>query len=150
MKKIGSVVVIGLLIAAVAVPVMAWGPERGGSGGYGGGPGSCWRHGGGYGADLTPDQEAKLDTLEQQFENDTQALRNNIRSKARELDTLIGSENPDPEKASALQKELSSLRAEMEQKRLSFRLSRKEIAPTQGRWSGGSMRGPTGNGPCWN
>jgi len=150
MKKIGSVVVIVLLVAAVAVPVMAWGPGRGWFGGNGGGPGSCWRNGGGYGAELSPDQKVKLDSLEQKFENDTNALRNSIWSKTRELDAFLGSENPDPAKASALQNELSALRAEMEQKRLSSRLSSKEIAPNQGRFFGGSGRGPAGNRPCWN
>jgi zinc resistance-associated protein len=148
MKKIGTLVMVGLLVAALAMPVLAWGPGRGG--GFGGGPGSCWRQGGGPAADLSPEQEAKLDELAQKFENETSALRNEIRTKSRELNLLLNSATPDSAKAIALQRELSDLRAQMDQKRLEYRLTTKEIAPAQAGWFGGFMKGPGGRGPCWN
>ncbi len=78
---------------------------------------------------------------------------------------MLDSSTPDAEKATALQKEISDLKAKMAEKRLSYDLEVRKIAPdTQerrygrgyGRGYGRSMMGEgprtggRGQGPCWN
>jgi zinc resistance-associated protein len=154
MKKVGMISGVVLLAALVAYPVFAWGPGWGGGpmmgyggygggpmmgyGGNGGGPGSCWNGGRGYGnpgygnpayGNLTDEQEKQLDDLNRKFFDETASLRNDIWKKTNELDVLLDSPNPDVEKSKALQKELSDLRAQMAEKRLSYNLEARKIAP---------------------
>jgi zinc resistance-associated protein len=154
MKKVGMISGLVLLAALVAYPVLAWGPGWGGGpmmgyggygggpmmgyGGNGGGPGSCWNGGRGYGnpgygnpayGNLTDEQEKQLDDLNRKFFDETASLRNDIWKKTNELDVLLDSPNPDVEKSKALQKELSDLRAQMAEKRLSYNLEARKIAP---------------------
>jgi zinc resistance-associated protein len=154
MKKVAVISGLVLLAALVAYPAFAFGPPWGwggpmmgyggyggpmmGYGSYGGGPGACWNYGRGYGnpgygnrayGNLTDEQEKQLDELNQKFFNETASLRNDIWKKTNELNVLMDSPNPDVEKVKALQKELSDLRANMAEKRLSYDLEARKIAP---------------------
>jgi Spy/CpxP family protein refolding chaperone len=149
-------------------PMMGYGYGGGpmmGYGGYAGGPGSCSNYGRGYGnpgyGNLTDEQERQLDDLNHKFFDETASLRNDIWQKTNELNVLLNSPNPDIEKSKALQKELSDLRAKMAEKRLSYDLEARKIAPDTRyaqRWGygyghmmgWGPRMGGYGPGACWN
>ena len=132
MRRIVTIAGIVLLVAAIAVPAFAhgrgWGKGHYKTGYWQGSPGSCWQKGSGY-ENLTEEQRSQLDKLHQKFRDENAQLRNEIRSKSAEFNTLLNSSNPDAEKAMALQKEVSDLRAKMAQNRLNFQLEARKIAP---------------------
>jgi zinc resistance-associated protein len=70
-----------------------------------------------------------LDTLNKKFHDETAELRNDLWNKRGELSALLNSPNPDAEKAKALQKEISDLRANLAEKRLDFELEERKVAP---------------------
>ena len=189
MKKLVVISALVLLASVVAYPVFARGPGWGwggpmmgsggygggpmmGSGGYGGGPGSCWDYGRGYGnpgygnpdnGNLTEEQEKNLNALNRKLFDETASLKSEIWQKSDELEELLDSSTPDVGKATALQKEISDLKAKMAEKRLSYELEARKIAPNvpetrygrgYGRGYGRSMMGGgprgLGQGPCWN
>ena len=121
-----------MLVAAIAYPVFACGPEQGRGhhmkGDWGRGPGDCMRSGGGY-KKLTDEQRTQLDNLHQKFYDETADIRSGIWSKSGELNILMNTSTPDPEKAKTLQKEIGALKAKMAEKRLEFELDARKIAP---------------------
>jgi zinc resistance-associated protein len=158
MRKALSIIGTLLLVAAIAIPVYARGQGGGKSHqrmGYGKANSCyCWQQGKVY-DNLTDEQRRQLQELYQTFSNEKARLRNEIRSKSAELNTLLNSPNPDDEKAKAFQKEISDLRAKLDQKRVNFRLEVRKIAPDVqfGRkYSKGYARNMKGRGPsrCWN
>jgi Spy/CpxP family protein refolding chaperone len=107
--------------------------------GSGGGPG--WNKGGdgpGFADELTEDEIGKLKEERKAFLNETKDLRNDIYAKDLELKAEIAKKNPDLEKASKLQKELSGLNTEFDQKMLQHRIKMKKICPAAER---GCMHG---------
>jgi zinc resistance-associated protein len=107
---------------------------------------------------LTEEQRSQLQKFHQEFYDKTAKLRTEIMSKRAELGILLNTSNPDAEKAKALQKEISDLRAQLAQEMISFQLEARKIAPDlrlgrgycQGGW-GHHKRGygsPMGHG--WN
>ena len=150
MKKLVTVLGLFLLVGVMAYPVFARGP---GWGYGGGGPGSCWQDQGGN-PGVTPEQQQKLNALDQKFFNETSATRSSIWNKQNEMTVLLNGENPDPAKLRTLQKEISGLKAQMAEKRLAYRLETRKAAP-QGAYGGGYGSGRGGNrgnggGRCWN
>ncbi|MBW2341164.1 MAG: periplasmic heavy metal sensor [Deltaproteobacteria bacterium] len=132
MKRIVTIAGIVLLVAAIAVPAFShgrgWGKAHNDMGYGHGGPGYCWQQGSGY-ENLTEEQRGQLDKLRQEFRDENAQLRDKIRAKSAEIKVLLNSSNPDPEKASALQKEISDLRTQMDQSRLNLQLEERKIAP---------------------
>ena len=160
MKKLVTIIGVMLLAGVIAYPVFAHGPGWGRGyhmRGYGGGPGACWQGDGGA-RGLTRDQRGRLDELDQKFFKETGNLRNEIWSKNAELDRLLNAQNPDEGKIKSLQKEIGTLRNQMAEKRLNYRLEARKVAPegyydgNAGRYSGGrgGSRGNYGPGGCWN
>jgi Spy/CpxP family protein refolding chaperone len=150
MKRIVTIAGIILLVAAIAVPAFShgrgWGKGHHNMGYAHGSPGYCWQQGSGY-ENLTEEQRGQLDKLRQKSWDENAQSRDKIRSKSAELNALLSSSNPDPEKAAALQKEVSDLRAQTAQNRLSLQLEARKIAPEvrfgtgYGRSYGPHMRG---------
>ncbi len=170
------VVMIVLVLGLVAVlgftaPSFAgWG--RGGYGGSCDGPGyeNCPRWGnpeqGGYAGNLTDEEIATLQKERNAFFEQTRELRDNLYQKKLELRSELAKQTPDSQKAADLQKEISQLEGELDQKALDQRLKmRKENPNLYGRGFGRGMgsgygrgqgygpgpgygRGP-GRGPCW-
>jgi zinc resistance-associated protein len=136
MKRLAVILGSVMLVAAIAYPVFAWGPGMGRGQGQGisdnrgGGPGSCWRYDRGY-SNLTQEQQSALGQLNEKFFNETEPLRNEIRAKSDEMNTLLNAPDPDAEKAKALQKEIIDLRGKMAEKRLDFRLEARKINPDE-------------------
>lgn len=154
MKKL--LVIFGsiILIAAMAYPVSAWGPGRGGGYHMGyGGPGLCRYYDRGYDK-MTEAQRSQLDNLYQKSFDKTAPLRTQIWTKSGELDTLLGTSSPDPDRVRSLQKEISDLKGKMAQERINAELEARKIAPKGDyfrgnrrahRWHGGGY-GPGGCG----
>ena len=150
MKKLATIVGILLLAGAVAIPVMAWGPGMG----WGRHMMGYWDNGPGYGTDygnLTSDQQSRLDALDRKFYDETRNLRDQIWTKSEQLDVALNSATPDSEKAKTLQKEISDLRASLDEKTFNYELEARKIVPGQqagygnGGWYG-HHRGPYGPG----
>lgn len=159
MKKLVTVLGVLLLVGVIAYPVFARGSGWGrgcagwGSGGWQEGARDCWRDQGSS-STLPLEQQQQLSSLDQKFNNETSTLRNNIRSKQNEMSLLLNGENPDASKLQALQKEISTLKSQMADKRLAYRLETRKVAP-QGAYGGGYGRGRGGyggnrGGSCWN
>lgn len=160
MKKLTAIVCTLLLVGALAVPVLAWGPGSGWGrhhmmGYRGDGPG----YGRGYSENLTAEQRSRLDSLDRKFYNETEDLRDQIWTKSRELDSVLSTSDPDLEKAKALQREINELSAKLDEKTLQYEVETRKIAPDQpGYGYGGGYaphmrgynRGSGYAGYCWN
>jgi len=153
MKRLTTVLGVTGLVAALAVPVFAWGPGWGRGhhmmGSWGSAPGYGWDEERGY-SDLTQEQRTRLGQLERKFYDETAKLRNELWAKDRELDALLSGANPDLQTAKALQRDINDLRAKLEEKGLEYELEARKAAP-DGRLAGGygsPMMGPgAGYGP---
>ncbi len=132
MKRLITVIGIVLLAGVIAIPVLAhgpgWGRGRHMMGDSGDRPGYGSEYGRGY-DQLTKDQRNQLDQLNRRSYDETAQLRNQLWDKSGELNTLLNSSNPDVDKARALQKEISELRAKLDQVRINFELEANKINP---------------------
>lgn len=132
MKRLVGIIGIVLLIGVTAAPLMAHGPgwERGDRGrdGRGGDLATCPFFGNGY-ARLTDEQRTKLDTLNKQFYDETALLRNELRAKRYELNSVLNAVAPDATKAKAVQKEISDIQAKLADKRIEFEVEVRKINP---------------------
>ena len=147
MKRLLIAVGSLLLVASLAVPLLAHGPgwNQGHHmrGYWGSDRGSRWDYGRGY-KDLSKEEQSQLKDLDRKFYNETDRLRNEIQSKSTELNSYLNSTNPDSQKLKALQRELSDLRSEMDEKRLTYELEARKILPDT-RFRGGYGKGYYGH-----
>lgn len=151
-----SVAVIGFAVNAFAHDGMGYGGMGYGDGWGHRGPG--WHHRNAYGPgyDANPMTQEELQLFREKreaFLKETEQLRTNLFDKERELQNELAKTEPDAKKASGLQKEISALRSDLDQKRISHRIEMKKINPNAGRgyMRGGPMSGfgPRGGGHCW-
>ena len=132
------------------------------------GPGPGWHHRG-WGAgdysynrgNLSEDDYKKMDEERQAFLKDTEALRQKMYEKELALRSELAKETPDAKRAAEVQKEISELMSQFDQKRLDHRIKMKEIVPYAGRgyrmgggpmgygMGRGSMGYGGGRGSCW-
>jgi Spy/CpxP family protein refolding chaperone len=134
MKKVATGLGILLLVAVFAFPVFGRGPGWGsgwGHGycvnqGYGGGQGGPM---GGYGAglNLTEEQSAKIRSLREAHQKDVTPLRSELFAKRAELRALWAQTNPDKDAILAKQKEVSTLRDQMREKKTTHRLEMRSL-----------------------
>jgi periplasmic protein CpxP/Spy len=146
MKKITltlTAVALGLLLASQA---FAWGPGPGKDKGYG----TC-RESGLERLNLTDNQKAKIEALQNANAKATRPLREKMFDKSVELRRLWLQANPDKDKITAAQKELRTLREQMEDKVTALRLEiHKMLTPEQkeklanSHWGRGHGFGPRG------
>jgi len=129
MKKLMTIVGIASLGALLVVPAMVW-AQGWGPGHMRGfwGRGSGYRPNGNY-AQVTPEQNEKLADLNRKFFDDTQELRSQLWSKRTELSAALSQANPDTAKVDELQKQISDLRSQLDQKRINYQLEARKIAP---------------------
>jgi Spy/CpxP family protein refolding chaperone len=151
-SKIGIVAVVFTVgIAAVA---LAHGWDGSGYGGYVMGPGMMG-YGPGYGGhmmgygpygngNLSPQDTTKLEQSQQKFFNDTNDLRNSIQEKQFALNQELQQTNPDRDKVTNLQKELSQLESQFDQRALEHQLELRKNFPENALGMG---YGRGGN--CW-
>ncbi len=138
-------------VALIASGATAWAEKGQGYGDGSRGCGGCghYQRGCGYGqgaggSDLTAEQREQLAAERQAFMAATQAERQDLYAKQMALKAEVAKSDPDPEAAAALQKEISQLAGDLDQKRLAHILSMRKIDPDAGR--GFFMEG-RGGGP---
>jgi Spy/CpxP family protein refolding chaperone len=159
MIKFTNIVGITLLSALLVVPIAVWAHGWGMGGGWNH-HGSGWHHRGHYGEygygpgnDLTKEEYRQLEEKRESFFRETQEIRNNLYEKQRELENELEKSEPDAAKASRLQKEISDLRAQFDQKRIDHMIEMRKLSPNIGRGfrSEGPKRGygPYSSGHCW-
>ena len=146
MKKLTltlTTVALGLLLTSQA---FAWGPGPGKDRGYG----PC-REAGLERLNLTDAQKVKIEALQDANDKATKPLREKTFDKAVELRKLWLQANPNKDKITAVQKELRTLRNEMEDKTTALKLEiRKVLTPEQNEklansgWGRGPGFGPRG------
>jgi Spy/CpxP family protein refolding chaperone len=159
------------VLAIAATSFAGWGKGHRGYG-YHMGPGYGMHRGwsdrpGGFGgqryqSDLSEEDIARLENERQAFFDATSGLRENLYQKELELRSELAKAEPDAEKAAGLQKEISNLESELDQKRLEHRIKMRKAFPRfgagnygygpRGRGMGRGMYGGGGYGPgsCWN
>jgi len=161
MKRLFVLLGSVLLVSSLAVPLLAHGPGFGRGphmmGPWGADSGYCGQHKRGYG-NVTEEQRSKLQELDRKFFNETTTLRNEIMTMSDELNNMLNRADPDPEKAKALQRSLSEVRAKMDEKRLAYTLETRTIIPElrfRHRYGWGRYHkrsygsGMYGTGSCW-
>ena len=155
---IASIAVLGIGINAFAHGGMGWGGglghHRGGmhyQGGYGNGPVD----------QLNPEDYKQFEQKREAFFNETQDIRTGLFEKERELQNELAKDEPDMARASELQKEISDLQSQFDQKRIEHMVEMRKLNPNAGRGykSGGPMMGSggprmgsgynRGGGYCW-
>jgi zinc resistance-associated protein len=124
MNTLGKIIVAAAIVGVVgfaATSFAGWGRGWGG-GGYclGQGPGSGRWGGGapGYQGNLNDQDIDKLNKERQAFFEDTRELREKLYQKELELRSEMAKQDPDVNKAVALQKEVSELQGQLDQKRV--------------------------------
>jgi zinc resistance-associated protein len=151
-KHITAILLVLAIVGIVgfSAPSFAgWGRGGGGNcpmagGGYGPGGGA----GPGAGADLTDEEIAALQKERSAFFEQTRDLRDNLYQKGLELRAEMAKQNPDAKKAAELQKEVSGLEGELDQKRLDQRLKMQKDNPKlYGKGFGRGMGPGYGRGP---
>jgi len=157
-------VIVGLAIVAIigfaATSYADWGRGGGRGGGYCRGPAAGFGPGagmgpGGYGAQgnqlsLSDEQIDKLNKQRQAFFEDTRTVRDDLYQKKLELRSELAKKDPDVNKASQLQQEISNLQSQLAQKRIEQRIQMKKEFPElaeRGYRSGGRGYGRRGMGP---
>jgi len=112
-----------------------------------------WHHGGygehaepgfGYRRNLSEEELQKLEKERLNFFEATKDLKAKLYQKGLEIRSELAKETPDTKKAAGLQKEISELKAELDQKRLAHYFNVRKINPDIGRgFRGGyGMMGP--------
>jgi len=147
-KNLTKTLIVLTLVAIMGIGVTAFADKGKGKGkamyaqsGQYGGDGSGY--GRGYGkrgfmGNLSEEEIAKLNEERSAFFKATQDLRQNIYQKRLELNSELAKKNPDPKKAGVLQKELSGLQGQLDQKRIENRIRMNKINPGFGRMGPGS------------
>ena len=147
---VASIALVGLTINAFA----HGGMSRGGGWGH---HGQGWHHQGEYGPgyddQLTKEEYSQFDQKREAFFKETQELRSNLFEKERELQNELAKDEPDASKASRLQKEISELQAQFDQKRIDHMIEMRKLNPNidRGYMQGGPMMGygSYGGDYCW-
>jgi zinc resistance-associated protein len=173
MNKLGKIIVVVAIIGIVGGIVGFAATSFAGWGRGSGGGGNCWGQGGGWGQrgsaapgsqrNLSDQNIDKLNQERQAFFEDTRELREKLNQKRLELRSEIAEQDPDVNKALALQKEVSDLEGQLDQKWVEHRIKMQKENPDffAGRGAGrGYGYGPRGKGmgrgfggcggDCWN
>jgi Spy/CpxP family protein refolding chaperone len=119
--------------------------------------GQGWHHrgyyGSGYDDQMSKEQFKQFEQKREAFFKDTQDLRTKLYDKERELQKELSKDDPDAAKASGLQKEISELQSQLDQKRINHMVEMRKLAPNTNRgfMRGGPMMGygPRSGGYCW-
>ena len=149
-KNLSKTLIVLTLIAIMGTGVTAFADQGKGrvnarytqSGQYGCNGSGYERYHRGYGnhgfmGNLSEEEVAKLDEERNAFFKATQDLRQNIYQKRLELNSELAKKNPDPKKAKAIQKELSGLKGQLDQKRIEHRIRMNKISPDLGQMGPG-------------
>ena len=149
---IASIAVLGIGINAFAHG--GWGHHRGNmhyQGAYGNGPVG----------QMNTEEYKQFEQKREAFFSETQDIRTSLFEKERDLQNELAKDEPDVAQASRLQKEISGLQSQFDQKRIEHMVEMRKLTPNAGRGfksdgsgkrSGGPMMGygnNRGGGYCW-
>ena len=150
-KTILIAAVILLTSGAIAFAHGPYGAKRH-MGGYDGhmmgyGPGWGWQRGF---EGLSEKEANEIEVAREQFYNDTKELRGKIDEKVIGLRNEMAKDNPDGGKVAELQKALSDLKADFDQKAVAHQLKMRKILPKSAHGRGYGRGGGRGyGGHCW-
>ena len=113
----------GLVVVLMGFGVNAF-AQMGRGAGMGGGSGM-----GSGSSNLTDDQIQQMQAEQNAFRTATDDIRQQLNEKRQALHTELAKQTPDAATAEALQKEISDLQAQFDQKRLTHILEMKKIDP---------------------
>ena len=155
---IASIAVLGIGINAFAHGGMGrgggWGHHRGDMQYQG-------SYDNGYMNRMTPEEFKQFEQKRNAFFNETEEIRTGLIEKERELQNELAKDEPDVAQASRLQKEISDLQSQFDQKRIENMVEMRKLNPNAGRgfMSGGPRMGSRGTmmgygnnrggGYCW-
>lgn len=143
-NKTGKIFMVLAIVAVLGIAVTSFAGWGRGHGGYGShmGPGygmhRGWAdgprgYGGrGYQSDLSAEDITRLDKERQAFFEATSDLRENLYQKELELRSELAKTEPDAKKAAGIQKEISNLESQFDQKRLEHRIKMRKDFPRSG------------------
>ena len=167
-SKTGKILMVLAIVAVFAIAATSfagWGRGHRGYGMHGGwGQGPRGYDAEGYQSDLSEDDIAKLDKERQTFFEATSDLKEELYQKELELRSELAKPEPDAKKAAGIQKQISNLESQLDQKRLDHRIKMRKDFPQsgyrgdgygpRGRGMGRGMYGGggygRGGGACWN
>ncbi len=115
----------GMVVVGAVVVLMGFGGNA--FAGTANGPGNPGM--GAAGAGLTDDQVKQMESERNAFQTATKDILHQLNEKRQALNTELGKQTPDAAAATALQKGISDLQAQFDQKRLTHILKMKKIAP---------------------
>ena len=156
--KAVAVVAIAGIVGFAATSFAGWGRGGGNCQGQGSGWGQRGVAPSDYQANSSDEQITRLDKERQAFFEATRNLRENLYQKELELRSELAKEDPDAQKATGLQAEISDLTAQLDQKRIDQRLKMQKENPEffagrgygmgqgYGKGGGGMGRGFQGRG----
>ncbi len=153
-----KIVFIGLIsIALLGIGINAFAHRGMGWGGGSDQQGSGWHHRGGYGAgpndSVSKEEYKQFEEKREAFLKETREIRASLVEKEQALQGELAKSEPDAAKASGLQKEISELQSQFDQKRIDHMVEMRKLNPKAGRgfMRGGSMmgKGRRGGGNCW-
>jgi len=141
-----SVTLIIFSINAFAHSGMGWGHH-----------GSGWHHQDGYypgnTGRMTQEEDEQFDQKREAFFRETQSIRDHLYRKGLELENELAKPEPNLGKASQLQKEISELQSQFDQKRIAHMVEMRKLNPNAGRgyMHGRNMMGGKyyRGGYCW-
>jgi Spy/CpxP family protein refolding chaperone len=147
MKKhlFSRMVVVGAVVVLMGYGVNVYAGMGKGPGGHGMGTTS---------ANLTDEQIKQMESERNAFQTATKGLRQQLNEKRQALQSELAKQAPDAATCAAIQKDISDLQTQFDQKRLTHVLEMKKIDPNfaEGRGMGPNMghgMGPgKGLGPC--
>lgn len=147
---IAAVAVIGFAVHAFAHGGMGWG---GGMGHRGMGMHYQGDYGPGYDDQMSKEQYQQFEQKRETFFKDTRELRADLYEKERSLQNELAKDEPDAAKASGMQKDISRLQSQLDQKRIDHMIEMRKLNPNAGSgyMHNGPMMGygPRGGGYCW-
>jgi Spy/CpxP family protein refolding chaperone len=164
MNKIKTTLIIIAFVATAGIVSIAFAHGGWGENGYGGhmmghgynmgpgmmgyGPGYGRYDRGNYPADLSKEDGNKLQQARDKFLDETRTLRNQIRDKQFALNDELDKANPDKANVAKLQRAISKLQSDYDQKTLAYRLEVRKILP-EGARDYGYGYGPGYDGCAW-
>jgi Spy/CpxP family protein refolding chaperone len=137
-----------IVVVAVAVLIGSGVNAFAGMGKGAGNPGMCAAN-----ANLTDDQIKKMESERTAFLLATKDIRQQIHDKRQALQAELAKQTPDALTCATIQKEISDIQSQFDQKRLTHILEMKKVDPNftdgkgMGRSMGHGMGSPSGGGP---
>ena len=123
-----------IIIAIIPISLIIFGINAFAHSGMGWGHhGFGWHHQDRYYADntsrMSPEEYQKIEQAREEFFKDTQGIRDNLYEKSRALENELAKVEPDAAKAAQLQKDISKLQSQFDEKRIAHMIEMRKLNP---------------------